>query len=493
LHLSTRINIAMVSDFLIKIMLVPISFFSSRSVGDVLQRISDHTRIQSFLSTSSLNILFSSFNLIVFGCILLFYNITIFLVFFGGSALYFLYVIQFLKKREELDYKLFNQQSANQSTLIQLIAGISEIKLNGAERTKRWEWERVQAKLFKISVASMQLLQFQQSGSFLINEIKNIIITILAAQAVINGEMTLGMMLAVQYIIGQLNGPVNEATRSWQDARISLERIGEVYNQENEERGGPDYQLVLPQERTIRIQNIFFHYEGEQDDPILKDISFEMPEGKVTALVGVSGSGKTTLMKLLLKFYNPSKGTIHMGKSDLKNIHSMRWREMCGAVMQEGYIFSDTIARNIALGDENIDQQRLWNSVKLANIAEHIESLPLGFNTKIGSEGIGLSQGQKQRILIARAIYRNPEFLFFDEATSSLDANNERQIMENLEEVFKGRTVLVIAHRLSTVKNADQILVMDKGRIIERGTHASLVALKGHYFHLVKNQLELGN
>ncbi|MDN5211035.1 peptidase domain-containing ABC transporter [Fulvivirgaceae bacterium BMA12] len=496
LHLSTRVNIGMISDFLIKIMLAPLSFFDSRMIGDILQRIGDHTRIQNFLSSSSLNILFSFFNLLVFGAILLFYDISIFLIFFIGSAIYFLYVIQFLKKREELDYKLFNQQSTNQSTLIQLITGIAEIKLNGAEKTKRWEWERIQAKLFKVKVASTSLQQWQESGSVFINELKNIVVTILAAKAVIDGEMTLGMMLAVQYIIGQLNAPINDIIlflREWQDAKISLERVGQVYEQENEETQHADYSLILPAHRSIKVKNLSFRYDGGRGDLALDDVSFDIPEGKVTAIVGMSGSGKTTLLKLLLKFYQPTAGKITVGGMDLQAIHSKRWRSLCGAVMQDGFIFSDTIASNIAVGEdiEYHDQQRLKKVSELANISSFVEELPLGFNTKIGQEGIGMSQGQQQRLLIARAIYKEPEFLFFDEATSSLDANNETEIMRNLEQVFAGRTVLVIAHRLSTVKNADQIIVMDKGSIVELGNHHSLIRQQGNYYYLVKNQLEL--
>jgi len=495
LHLSTRVNIALVSDFLVKMMQVPLSFFDSRMVGDILQRINDHSRVQNFLSSSSLNILFSAFNVLIFGLILLFYNSTIFLVFFSGSALYVIYVIQFLKKREELDYKRFNQQSSNQSTLIQLITGISEIKLYGAERSKRWEWERIQARLFNLSVASTKLAQWQEAGSFFLNELKNIIITVLAAKAVIDGDMTLGMMLAVQYIIGQLNGPINEFLffiQQWQDAKISFQRIGEVHEEKNEQEDGQEYEMSLPVEKSIEVQNLSFRY-NPLDEFVLKDISFTMKEGEVTAIVGTSGSGKTTLLKLLLKFYTPEDGSIKVGKTDLGIVHGTVWRNACGAVMQDGFIFSDTIGRNIAFGEEDIDQERLVHAATSANILDFIRELPLGFNTKIGQEGVGMSQGQKQRMLIARAIYKNPNFLFFDEATSSLDANNERQIMQNLEQIYKGRTVLVIAHRLSTVKNADQILVMEKGKITESGSHKELVAKKGAYFNLVKNQLELGN
>ena len=496
LHLSTRINISIISDFLIKLMQLPLSFFDSKMIGDLLQRIGDHQRIQTFLSSSSLSILFSFMNLLIFGMVLLLYHIPIFFVFFIGSILYVMYVVLFLKRRKELDYKRFNQMSANQSSLIQLITGMPEIKLNGAEKLKRWEWERIQAKLFKVDIASTRLQQYQEAGSFFINELKNILITFMAAKAVIDGDMTLGMMLAVQYIIGQLNAPINESInfmRQWQDAKISLERIGEIHGQENEEKTD-DWQTasILPEGRGLALHNLSFRYEGPHSPKALDSVSLDIPEGKVTAIVGASGSGKTTLMKLLLKFYEPTEGKITLGGLELSHTSSKEWRKRCGSVMQDGYIFSDTIARNIALSEEYVDRDKLLHAVTVANIKEHIESLPLGYNTKVGQDGGGLSQGQKQRLLIARAVYKDPEFLFFDEATSALDANNEKVIMNNLQEFFQGRTVLVIAHRLSTVKNADQIIVLDKGTIVETGTHHELVEDRGSYFELVRNQLELG-
>lgn len=496
LHLSTRINISIISDFLIKLVQLPLAYFDTKMIGDLLQRINDHQRIQSFLSTSSLSIVFSLFNLIIFGLVLLFYNVSIFVVYIIASIFYFVYVVLFLKKRRELDYKRFNQLSANQNSLIQLIRGMPEIKLNGAEKLKRWEWEHIQARLFKVEISNTRLQQWQEAGSLSINEFKNILITIMAAQAVIEGNMTLGMMLAVQYIIGQLNAPINEFVgfiREWQNAQISIERISEIHKHENEEK--PDnwqYTNLLTNHYSLEIENLSFQYTGPNSPNVLDQVSFQIPECKVTAIVGVSGSGKTTLMKLLLKFYEPSEGDIYLGGTNLEHISSREWRKQCGVVMQDGFLFSDTIANNIALGDETIDNEKLLHAVNAANIKAHIESLPLGYNTKIGSDGIGLSQGQKQRLLIARAVYKAPKFLFFDEATSSLDANNERAIMDNLHEFFKGRTVFVIAHRLSTVKNADQIIVLEKGKIVETGTHNDLVGCKGHYFELVRNQLELG-
>lgn len=496
LQLGARINISIVSDFLIKIMKLPLSFFDSRMIGDLLQRIEDHTRIEKFLNSSSLSILFSLVNLIIFGIVLVVYDVSIFLVFFSLSIIYVCYVLVFSKRRAELDYKRFNQRSNNQSNLIQLIYGVPEIKLNNCETQKRWEWERIQARLFKLNTESMKLLQYQDSGGLFINEFKNIIITYMTAVAVIEGEMTLGMMLAVQYIIGQLNAPVKDFinfTRELQDARISLNRIREVHAMENEDRLYDEWHsTVMPEKRSITLQNVSFGYEGPNSPTVLDSINLTIPEGKITALVGASGSGKTTLLKLLLKFYQPSRGQILLGEADIRNVASTEWRKQCGVVMQDGYMFADTIARNVALSDEVIDKKRLLHAVQVANILEFIESLPLGFNTKVGSNGVGLSQGQKQRLLIARAVYKNPDFLVFDEATSALDATNERVIMENLNRFFQGKTVLIIAHRLSTVKNAHQIVVLDHGKAVEVGSHVELTEARGTYFNLVKNQLELG-
>lgn len=499
LHISTRIDISLISDFLIKLMKLPIGFFDTKMIGDIMQRIGDHSRIQNFLTGSSINILFSMFNLIIFGAVLAFYSLKILGVFIIGSVFYFIWVWLFLNKRRELDFKRFAQMSDNQSNLFQLITGMQEIKLNNCERQKRWKWERIQARLFRVNIQGLALSQWQQSGAMFFNESKNIFITFLSASAVIKGDITLGMMMSVQYIIGQLNAPVEQMIgfmQAAQDAKISMERLGEIHNKEDEEPANAIKVNQLPSDLSIEINNLSFQYEGPHSEMVLKNINLTIPEGKTTAIVGTSGSGKTTLVKLLLGFYAPVKGEIKVGGTTLGNYNSSFWRSQCGAVMQDGYIFSDTISENIAPGDENIDTLKLRNAVRVANISDFIDGLPLGFNTKIGQEGSGISQGQRQRLLIARTVYKNPEYIFFDEATNSLDANNEKVIMQNLEEFFKHgkpKTVVVVAHRLSTVKNADQIIVLEKGEIIEHGTHEDLTKNKGAYYELVKNQLELGN
>jgi ATP-binding cassette subfamily B protein len=495
LHLGTRINIALISDFLIKLMRLPMGYFDTKMVGDILQRINDHTRIQNYLTNSSLSILFSFFNIIIFSLVLLVYNMSIFAIFFVGSALYFGWVSLFMRRRAELDHKNFAQHSANQSNVIQLVTGMQEIKLNACEQQKRWEWERIQAKLFRLSVRGMALAQYQDSGAVLINQTKNIIITALVAKLVIDGKMTLGMMLAVQYIIGQLNSPIDQLitfSRETQDAKLSLERLSEVHDKEDEESKDAARIREIPINKNLTLRQVTFGYDTTSvGEPILKNISLTIPAGKQTAIVGTSGSGKTTLVKLLLEFYLLQKGDILLGENNLKNYSMREWRKKCGVVMQDGFIFSDTIAWNIAPGAEVIDKERLLNAVVTANIREFVESLPLSYNTKIGNEGHTLSQGQKQRILIARAVYKDPEFVFLDEATNALDTNNERVIMDNLQHFFKGRTSVVVAHRLSTVKNADQIVVLEKGEIVEIGTHQELTKLEGAYYRLVKNQLEL--
>lgn len=498
LHITSRMNLRMLSDFLIKLMNLPISFFDSKSQGDLMQRIQDHNRVQSFLSAATLDVLFSTIPFVVFGAILSYFNLTLFIIFLTGSAFYILWVLIFIKRRAEIDYKYFDQASGNQSSTIQLITGMQEIKLYGSEKRRRWEWEAIQTRLFKLNMKSLRLSQSQNEGGQFINEVKNILISFVAAQSVISGQITFGGMLAIQYIIGQMNVPINNFIafiRSYQDARLSIERLAEIHNKPNEEL--VDNQLIheLPAQKSIKLDNVSFRYGSSSAALVLKNISFAIPEGKVTAIVGASGSGKTTLLKLLLKYYEPVEGQITLGNSNLKNIGYNFWRSHCGVVMQDGFLFSDSIARNISESDENgaIDRKKLQEAVRVANIGSFIEELPMAYNTRIGASGMGVSGGQKQRIIIARAVYKNPKFLFFDEATSSLDANNEAVIMKNLESFFQNRTVVVVAHRLSTVKNADQIIVLDKGEIVETGTHGELTAKHGYYYTLIKNQLELGN
>jgi ATP-binding cassette subfamily B protein len=493
LHLSTRINISLISDFFIKLMNLPISFFDTRITGDILQRINDHQRIERLLTQTSLNTLFSFFNILVFSMILLFYSSTIFLIFLLGSALYIGWIVLFLKKRKKIDYQQFSHISAEQSKVIELINGMQEIKLHNAEKQKRWSWEFIQIRLYKVAIRALRLNQFQGMGASFIDQFKNIVITITAATLVVRGQITLGMMLSIQYIIGQLNGPLAQIVgfiQSVQDAQIGLERLGEIHRKEDEEPAGAQRATEIDSRQDIIVKNLVFSYPGATE-PVLNNIDLTIPRNKVTAIVGPSGSGKTTLMKLLMKFYEPQSGDLLLGHTSFRHISQKSWREECGVVMQEGYIFNDTIANNISVNDHNIDKSRLRRAVEIANIREFIESLPNSYNTVIGNEGVGISTGQKQRILIARAVYKDPSFIFFDEATSALDANNERVIMENLQSFFRGRTAVVIAHRLSTVKNADQIIVVDKRKIVEIGNHRSLTLRKGNYFELVKNQLEL--
>jgi ATP-binding cassette subfamily B protein len=476
-------------------MKLPISYFDVRMTGDLLQRINDHKRIERVLTTTSLTTIFSFFNLIIFSLVLGYYSIEIFGVFLLGSVLYVAWVLFFFKRRKELDYKRFSEISQEQSKVIELINGMQEIKLHNAEKRMRWNWEYVQARLFKVATKNLALEQTQNVGSNFINEIKNMLITILSAKLVIDGNITLGMMMAISYIVGQLNSPISQLIsflRDLQDAKISIDRLGEIHNMQNEEEHTSETISIIPDNASIHVNNLTFRYIGALD-PVLKNLNVSIPSNKITAIVGTSGSGKTTLMKLLLHFYKLDKGEIKINNFNLDNISQKSWRDQCGVVMQEGYIFNDTIAKNIAVGIDYIDKEKLNHAIKVANIADYINGLPLGYNTKIGNEGSGLSTGQKQRLLIARAVYKDPKFLFFDEATSALDANNEKIIMQNLNTFFKNKTVVVIAHRLSTVKNADQIIVLEQGNIVEIGNHKSLVSKKGNYYHLVKNQLELGN
>jgi len=495
LHISTRLNISILTDFLMKLMKLPMSFFDTKMTGDIMQRMSDQRNIQNFLTGSALTSIFSIFNLLIFSMVLAFYNISIFFVFAVSSLLYTCWITLFLKKRRVLNYKNFEVSSRNQSSIIQLVNGMQEIKLNNCEQQKRWEWERIQASLFKFNIKGLALNQFQQGGATFLNEGKNIFITFLSAQAVINGHLTLGGMVAIQYIIGQLNGPIEQIigfVQGFQDARISLERINEIHQVQDEEPAGSSLSRALPKDKSISINNLSFRYPGADNEPVLKNVNLNIPQGKITAIVGMSGSGKTTLLKLLLRFYKPQGGNIDIGGEGLDSIGFKTWRSQCGVVMQDGFIFSDTIERNIAIADEHTDMAKLKHAIKVANIGDFINDLPLGIHTKIGAEGNGISQGQRQRILIARAVYKNPQYLFFDEATNALDTNNEHTIMDNLNEFFYGRTVIIVAHRLSTVSNADNIIVLGKGEVIEQGTHYELTMLKGDYYRLVKDQLELG-
>jgi len=495
LHTNTRISISLISDFLTKLMKLPIRFFDAKNIGDILQRIGDHGRIQDFLSSTTISTLFSFANFFVFAFILAYYNLTILTVFVAGNALYITWILLFMRYRKKLDYKRFTQASANQSNLVQLITGMQEIKMNNCEKQQRWKWERIQVKLFKISIQGTALRQYQQIGSLFFSQTTNLFISYLSAKAVVEGNITLGMMMSISYIIGQLSGPIGQVigfAQSLQDAKISLERLNEVHNQEDEEQTIEDKIKQLPVNKTIKMDNVCFSYDGAGHDYVLENLNLTISQNKVTAIVGASGSGKTTIIKLLLGFYPPTKGKIIIGNIPLEDINPHLWRQKTGTVMQEGFIFSDTIANNIAVGVEEIDKKRLIHAAEVANIRDFIEGMPLKYNSKIGMEGNGLSLGQHQRLMIARAIYKDPEFLFFDEATNSLDANNERIIMNNLEEYYKGKTVVIVAHRLSTVKHADDIIVLDKGKVIEEGTHEELTKKRGAYYTLVKNQLELG-
>jgi ATP-binding cassette subfamily B protein len=521
LHISTRVSVTIISNFLVKLMQLPISFFETKNVGDITQRIQDHHRIETFLTGTTLNTFFSIINLIVFSVILGIYSTTLLSIFFVGSALSVLWIMIFLKQRKNLDYNRFQQMRENQDSIFELITGMQEIKLNNCEKARRWDWERIQAKLFKINIKSLALEQYQEAGVTFFTQLKNIMISYVAATQVIDNKISLGVMLSISYIIGQMNGPLSQLmifVRSIQDAKISLERLGEIHNKPNEESDEEhsfeklndtihtnsllsdnyihhnDPTLSLFNNRNTKgicLQNTSFRYGGPSSSMTLNKLNLLIPEGKITAIVGTSGSGKTTLLKLLLKFYSLTEGNIFVNGSDLTNMSAKKWRNECGVVLQDGYIFSDTIARNIAIDGQKIDEDRLIEAIRVANLQEYLKRLPLGLATKIGSSGSGLSGGQRQRIFIARAVYKNPKYIFFDEATSALDANNERVIMENLNVFFQNRTVVVIAHRLSTVKNADQIIVLENGEIKEVGNHQKLTTKRGVYFDLVKNQLEL--
>lgn len=496
LHISIRINISLISDFFIKLLKLPMSFFDTKLMGDLMQRMNDHSRVNNFLTQQILSITFAMFSFVVFSVVLLIYNRIIFAIFLVGSVVYGSWIALFMRRRKVLDYELFEQQSINNNKTYEFITSIQEIKLQGCEQRRRWEWEDIQSDLFRVQMKSLKLQQTQEVGSVFINEVKNMVITVVAATSVINGEMSLGMMLAVQYIIGQLNSPVNQLMGFFytlQDVKISLERINEIHDTDNENHRDGQLYSISNKSDGIRIKNAMFKYDPHAIKNTIEDITIHIPEGKVTAIVGASGSGKTTLVRLMLGYYPVQEGCINIGDTDINLLNKKWWRRQCGVVMQDGVIFSESIARNIAIDDEEIDTERLLKASEIACIKDYIMSLPLKYNTKIGRDGIGLSQGQKQRILIARAVYKNPDYIFLDEATNSLDAKNEHMIVDNLDMFFKGKTVLIVAHRLSTVKNADQIVVLNQGRIAEIGTHESLTAKRGAYYNLVKNQLELDN
>ena len=496
LHISLRINISLVSDFFIKLLKLPMSFFDTKLMGDLMQRMNDHSRVNNFLTQQTLNITFAMLTFVVFSVVLFFYNKLVFAIFLLGSILYGAWMTLFLKRRKVLDYELFEQQAINNNKTYEFITSMQEIKLQDCEQRRRWEWEDTQAELFGVQMKSLKLQQTQEAGSIFINEVKNIIITVVAATAVIHGQMTLGMMLAVQYIIGQLNSPVEQLMNffySLQDVKISLERINEIHQMDDENGKVGLLTSIEDKNEGIDIKNIMFKYDPHALRKTIDDVSIHIPQGKVTAIVGASGSGKTTLIRLMLGYYPVLEGQINIGNTDINKLNKKWWRRQCGVVMQEGVIFSESIARNIAVDDGDIDKERLLKAAEIACIKDYVMALPLKFNTKIGRDGVGLSQGQKQRILIARAVYKNPDYIFLDEATNSLDANNERSIVENLDKFYKGKTVVIVAHRLSTVKNADQIVVIDQGKVVEIGNHESLTAKRGAYYNLVKNQLELGN
>lgn len=494
LQMNTVIDMNLLSDYLAKLTRMPLRFFEIKTLGDIMQRIGDHSRIKSFLMTNFLDILFSSANFAVFSVVLAIYNWKILTIFLVGNSLYILWFLAFMRYRRELDNKYFSQSSKAQNNMVQFIQGMQEIKINNIAQQKLWEWEHIQIGLYKINTRALKLGQIQSTGSLAFSSVTGILISYIAAKMVVSGEMSLGMMMSLSFIIGQVSAPIGSLIsfiKSYQDAKISFERLNEIGSQEDEMKDIDNKYAYLPDDRSLVIDDVSFSYSGADRNFVLENITLIIPQNKVTAIVGASGCGKTTLLKLLQGSYSPNKGMVKVGNLPLDHLKPNFWRNHIGAVMQDGFIFSDTIAGNIAFDFENIDENRLQDAVKKANLMDYISSLPLNYNTKIGNEGIGLSQGQKQRILLARVIYKNPEYVFLDEATNALDADNECRIMHNLKDFYVNKTVVVAAHRLSTIREADQIVVMDKGRIVEQGSHEELIALKKHYYNLIQSQLEL--
>ena len=496
LHTTARISISLISDFLNKLTKLPIAFFDSKKIGDIFQRINDHQRIQNFLTGSLISILMATFIFLIYGFIMVKYNLLILLSFLLGSVAYIIWIMIFMKKRKNLDNLRFQESTVCQNKLLQLITGMQEIKINGCEKIKRWEWERTQVKLYGISIKNLSINQIQELGGTFIDQTKNVIITFISTYAVINGTMTLGMMMALQYIIGQMNAPIKQSIKfaeDFQDAKLSMDRLTEIHQKDDEEPINRKKEVNIPLNPIIMLEGVTFQYGDSHSDIVLKNINLKIPPGKVTAIVGSSGSGKSTLLKLILGFYKPTKGSLLLNEKHLHDYSDREWRKKCGVVMQEGFIFSDSIKNNIAVNDDNFDLEKVEEAAKIANLNDFIQSLVLGLDTIIGADGQLLSTGQKQRVLIARAVYKDAPILIFDEATNSLDATNEKKIMDNLNIFFKGRTVIIVAHRLSTVINADNIIVLNNSEIAEQGTHEKLIAQKGQYYELIKNQLELGN
>ncbi len=492
LHVSTRVGISLLTDFIAKIMRLPLAFFNEKSLGDVMQRVEDQKRIEVFLSTQLSNILFSGVNIVIYTAIFAIYDGVIFGIFLGATLLYITWISLFMRRRRVLDSRRFEMAAQERDKLVQIVQGMPDIKLANAEMPKRWDWEMLRARLFRQNMRTLVLSQTQQIGGTIINESKNIIITFLSAKAVLDGHLSIGAMLAVQQMLGQTNSPIEQIVlymQQWQDARMSMERLNEVHKMPDEEAAELHKMNQLPADRNLVLRNLSFQYPNSNQQ-VLRDVKLFIPEGKTTAIIGSSGSGKTTLLKLLLKYHEPTSGEALLGNTDLRNVSNHFWRSRCGVVSQEGFVFADTFLQNIALGADDLDFNRVKMAACVANLHEYIESLPNGYHTPVAGGCGGLSQGQKQRLLIARAVYKDPDYLFLDEGTNALDSQNQHVIMQNLREYFRGRTMVVVAHRLSTIRHADQIVVVEQGAIVEKGTHEELIALQGRYFELLTTQLE---